>query len=894
MPRGPAGQAIPAPDFVPCPAPADARVLAWPTTWGDRSCWSSTRRTTRRCAPCSCAATPRTSPPSTTLGAQVLASARRTWPATRRFARANGLRLPLLADTDKAVGERYGILGPLGFYRRSVFVVDAEGVIRFARRSLSNLTYVDADRSGRGRPGRPRSPKPGRRAGIHRRPRAPCYASNECSLSGSIRGCPAAATAPSRATATGSGRWRPAVIDHPGRRSARRAPGRPAGRADRAPGRELRPTSWSSSGSCSRPTPAPPWRSARRAAWPWSPPPRPAARWSSTARTRSSRPSPATARRPRSQVQRMVQILLDLPERPRPPDAADALALAICHLTGAPAARAAIAAQPGGRAPMIGSLRGVLLDRVARPDQSRRGAARGGRRRLPGGRAGRAPWPGSASSGPPAFVHVHTHVREDAIILYGFASRDERACFEALIGTHGVGPAVALAMLSVHSPAALRRAVRHRRRRRPHAGPRHRQEDRRPPADRAQGPARPRSRRAGPGRSSAPAGVDAAGRRGPGSEVRAALAGLGYGHDEVREALAALPDEGTVEELLRCALRQLAGSLRRPPVPAPPGRCGEPAGGAAAGAGRPVAAVADPVEAAEEVSLRPRRLAEFVGQAQLKEHLEIVLEAARRRSQPVDHLLFAGPPGLGKTTLAGIVAAEMGVEPADHLGAGPGAGRRPGRHPHRPGRGRRALHRRDPPAGPGRRGDPVPGDGGLPARHRARQGPGGPLDPARPAPLHPGRRHHPHRADHRPAPRPVRLRRPPRLLQRRPISRRSSAGRPRILGVDLDDGRRRPRSPARSRGTPRIANRLLKRVRDFAEVRGDGTVDRGDRGRRASTLFGVDELGLDKVDRAILRRGLQPLRRRTGRPVDAGGERRRGDRHRRGRVRAVSCCNSGC
>src|SRR4029077_15485733 len=70
---------------------------------------------------------------------------------------------------------------------------------------------------------------------------------------------------------------------------------------------------------------------------------------------------------------------------------------------------------------------------------------------------------------------------------------------------------------------------------------------------------------------------------------------------------------------------------------------------------------ADPVEAAEEITLRPRRLSEFVGQTQLKEHLEIMLEAARRRAQPADHLLFAGPPGLGKTSLAGIVANEMGA-----------------------------------------------------------------------------------------------------------------------------------------------------------------------------------------------------------------------------------------
>src|SRR5687768_13082756 len=67
------------------------------------------------------------------------------------------------------------------------------------------------------------------------------------------------------------------------------------------------------------------------------------------------------------------------------------------------------------------------------------------------------------------------------------------------------------------------------------------------------------------------------------------------------------------------------------------------------------------VEVIEEVGLRPRTLAEFVGQSELKEHLGILLEAARRRGQAADHLLFAGPPGLGKTTLAGIVATEMGA-----------------------------------------------------------------------------------------------------------------------------------------------------------------------------------------------------------------------------------------
>src|SRR5215213_6921083 len=70
---------------------------------------------------------------------------------------------------------------------------------------------------------------------------------------------------------------------------------------------------------------------------------------------------------------------------------------------------------------------------------------------------------------------------------------------------------------------------------------------------------------------------------------------------------------------------------------------------------------ADPVEEAEEVTLRPQTLDEFVGQPRLKEKLEIVLAAARARGQAADHLLFAGPPGLGKTTLSGIVASEMNV-----------------------------------------------------------------------------------------------------------------------------------------------------------------------------------------------------------------------------------------
>ena len=75
------------------------------------------------------------------------------------------------------------------------------------------------------------------------------------------------------------------------------------------------------------------------------------------------------------------------------------------------------------------------------------------------------------------------------------------------------------------------------------------------------------------------------------------------------------------------------------------------------------------VDSVEDGGLRPRTLDEFVGQRELKEHLNIVLEAARRRGQAADHLLLAGPPGLGKTTMASIVAAEMGAH--IHVTSGP-------------------------------------------------------------------------------------------------------------------------------------------------------------------------------------------------------------------------------
>jgi holliday junction DNA helicase RuvA len=204
---------------------------------------------------------------------------------------------------------------------------------------------------------------------------------------------------------------------------------------------------------------------------------------------------------------------------------------------------------------VIGSLRGVLLDRTTRRDSGAEILLEVGgvgyRVIVPAGALGVLGEPGGA-----AFVHVHTHVREDAIVLYGFPTRDERQCFEVLIGAHGVGPAVALAMLSVHSPVALRRIVSAEDTDAltlvPGIGPKTARRlvielKSRLDADDDE-PMLAAVGRAG--------GEGAATRR----EVRAALAGLGYAADEIRQSLAGLPPDGTVEDLLRLALKDLASA----------------------------------------------------------------------------------------------------------------------------------------------------------------------------------------------------------------------------------------------------------------------------------------------------------------------------------------------
>lgn len=204
---------------------------------------------------------------------------------------------------------------------------------------------------------------------------------------------------------------------------------------------------------------------------------------------------------------------------------------------------------------MIGSLRGVLLDRSARRDPTAEILLEVGgvgyRVIVPAGALGVLGELGAA-----AFVHVHTHVREDAIVLYGFPTRAERQCFEVLIGTHGVGPAVALAMLSVHSPVALRRIVDAEDIDAlslvPGIGPK---TARRLVID-LKSRLEPDDDDAGLAVVGRAQGEEAAAR----GEVRAALAGLGYAADEIRRSLAALPPDGSVESLLRLALRELAAA----------------------------------------------------------------------------------------------------------------------------------------------------------------------------------------------------------------------------------------------------------------------------------------------------------------------------------------------
>ncbi|HEY6319537.1 MAG TPA: Holliday junction branch migration protein RuvA [Acidimicrobiia bacterium] len=191
---------------------------------------------------------------------------------------------------------------------------------------------------------------------------------------------------------------------------------------------------------------------------------------------------------------------------------------------------------------MIGSLRGTVLEHSPTGEAILEVGGVGYRVLVPAGTPGLVP-------GEPAFVFTHLHVREDALILYGFSTRDARDTFESLLGATGVGPKLALAIVSVHGPAALRQLVLDADADAltlvPGVGKRTAQRLLLELQSRLEVDAR------------VPDGVGEAPTRG---RVRDALAGLGYGPDEVRDALAGLDGDESAEQLLRDALRRLAGA----------------------------------------------------------------------------------------------------------------------------------------------------------------------------------------------------------------------------------------------------------------------------------------------------------------------------------------------
>ena len=257
----------------------------------------------------------------------------------------------------------------------------------------------------------------------------------------------------------------------------------------------------------------------------------------------------------------------------------------------------------------------------------------------------------------------------------------------------------------------------------------------------------------------------------------------------------------------------------------------------------------EPGEERQEVTLRPQRLEDFIGQSEVKDNLDIFIKAAKMRGEPLDHVLFYGPPGLGKTTLAGIIANELGVD--IKITSGPAIERAGDLAAiltnlsdndvlfideiHRLNRSvEEVLYS----AMEDYALDIIIGKG--PSARSIR------LDIAKFTLIGATTR-----AGSLSAP----LRDRFGVLSKfqvytreelAEIIRRSAV----LLGLEADEDALLEMARC-SRGTPRVANRLLKRIRDFSQVKGNGRIDL-DTTREGLKALGVDELGLEKLDREIL------------------------------------------
>ncbi len=430
----------------------------------------------------------------------------------------------------------------------------------------------------------------------------------------------------------------------------------------------------------------------------------------------------------------------------------------------------------------------------------------------------------------PDAVHLHTFlvVREDALTLYGFASTRERGLFVALLGVSGLGPAKALALLSGYPVDTLQRGI-------------------------ATGDLALLASVSGIGKRTAERIVVELRDKLGAAALEAVEPGGGGGSGGARRSA---PLRARCARRARLRGRRGRGRAGRRRGRHRAAREGRARGAAAREPGMSEeerlvgAAAARGDEDETDRSLRPRQLDEFVGQEVVREQLAIALAAAKERGEPIDHVLLAGPPGLGKSTLAHIVASEMDTRLVTV--SGPGLDRKGDLvailadlaerdvvfidEVHRL---NRAVEETLYPAMEDGVVDIIMGQGPGARSLRLDLSPFTLIGATTRASL---------------LTKPLRDRfgivfrldhySPAELVR---IAQRSAG----ILGIAMQDDAAAELAQ-RARGTPRLANRLLRRVRDFAQVRGHGAIDHAT-AVAALDLLGVDAEGLDRLDRELLR-----------------------------------------